>query len=199
MAKTLVNEIGVLAADEAEAWEGPHFRDALIYREKEPPGRDVWVGRSGVSGRTIEIVHHVNDDDESKIQGILKGLGDSEADGQLAWAAFDLSCRTPGGCGLESHRFNAGDLKLEFARKSERMEIRQIAVAHVALKRRALEKWLEDECGPRMKRYSCGVERRALKVKTQSGLVLEGPIWRLDRRKRILLRAGLPGTVWQRA
>ncbi len=97
------------------------------------------------------------------------GFSDSGREGDLAWAAFDLSCVTAGGWRLASQRMNAGDLSLEFGRKSERMNVRQIAVAHLALKRMSLEKWLEEQSRPWMKRYRRVGEVTTVTMATSDG------------------------------
>jgi hypothetical protein len=119
------------------------------------------------------------------------GFSDSGREGELAWAAFDLSCVTAGGWRLASQRMNAGDLRLEFGRKSERMSVRQIAVAHLALKRMPLEKWLEEQSRPWMKRYRRVGEVAAISMPMSDGRVLEGVSCRLERRKLMIWGSGM--------
>ena len=60
--------------------------------------------------RTIEIVHHVYEDEESKLDLVREGLRDSSREEGLEWAGFYMSCRTAAGWLMESHRLNSGDL-----------------------------------------------------------------------------------------
>jgi hypothetical protein len=184
--EALVAEIGQLAANEAEECGDDRFRSAFLYSEPEPPGRDVFLGISSVSGRTFEIVHHVYPGEASKMKELRERFSDSACEAELAWAAFDLTCATAGGWRLASHRMNAGDLGLEFARKSERMSLRQIAVAHLALKRMPLEKWLDEQIRPWMKRYSRVGDAAAVTIPTIDGRVLEGVSCRLQRRRLMI-------------
>ena len=71
------------------------------------------------------------------------GLTDTSANQELAWSAFDLSCKTPPGWRLQSQLLNAGDLSLTFEKERHWLLVRQIAVAHLALKRMPLAKWHE--------------------------------------------------------
>jgi hypothetical protein len=225
MREAMVAEVGELAAEEAEACGEERFENAILYLEPEPPGRDVWVGFSRVSGRTFEIIHHVYPREASKIRelrgesgdveknsaltptlslstrrrgkrgkegrGDWAGFSDSAREGELAWAAFDLSCVTGGGWRLASQRMNAGDLSLEFGRKSERMSVRQIAVARLALKRMALEKWLEEQSRPWMKRYRRVGEVAVISMAASDGRGLEGVSCCLERRKLMIWGSGM--------
>jgi len=239
MREAMVAEIGALAAEEAEACGEGAFGSGMLYREPEPPGRDVWVGVSGVSGRTFEVVYHVYPGEESRMRGLRVeseeknstltstddsagedtggtrlrveknsaltptvslstrrggervGFSDCGREGELAWAAFDLSCVSAGGWRLASQRMNAGDLRLEFGRKSERMSVRQIAVAHLALKRMPVEKWLEEQVRPWMKRYRRVGEVAAVSMATSDGRVLDGVSCRVERRKLMVWGSGM--------
>jgi hypothetical protein len=189
--QALVAEIGQLAANEAEACGDERFGKSLLYMEPEPSGRDVWLGLSSASGRTFEVVHHVYPGEASKMKELRERFSDCAREGELAWAAFDLSCTTAGGWRLALHRMNAGDLSLEFGRKSERMSVRQIAVAHLALKRMPLERWLDEQIRPWMKRYRRVGEAPAVMVATSDGRVLEGVSCRLERRRLMIWGAGM--------
>jgi hypothetical protein len=193
--QAMVEEVGRLAADEAVECKGECCQDALLYSEADPPGRDVWLGTSRASGRTIEIVHHVYKGEESNMDYLLKGLRDSSREDELAWATFDLSCRTAGGWRLESHRLNAGDLSLVFARKSERTAVRQIAVAQLALKRMTIERWLQEQVRPRLQRFRQVTAPTPVKIATGDGRLLDGLSCRLDRRKRFMWNRVLPAMM----
>jgi hypothetical protein len=188
--RAMIDEVGRLAADEAKAVKCDGYQNALRYSEAEPPGRDVWVGTSWVSGRTIEMVHHVFEGEESRMDDLLRDL----RDGDFGWAVFGLSCRAAAGWRLESHRLNAGDLSLEFGRKRERMSVRQVAVAHLALKRMPIERWLEEQIRPRMKRFRQAGECQVVKIET-----MEGVSCRLERRLLARWKVGLPASICQAA
>jgi hypothetical protein len=188
--RVLVDEVGTLAADEAETSEAKDWRDGWLYVEPKPPGRDVWVATSVVSGRTIEIVHHVYEDEESKLDSVREDLRDSSRDAGLKWSVFDLSCRSAAGWRLESHRLNAGDLSLEFCQGRERVVVRQIAVAHLALKRMTIERWLEEQMSARMSRY-----RPMGEVARVTMNALEGVGRRFERRRQLLWNTGLPAKM----
>jgi hypothetical protein len=151
--RVLVEEVGTLAAESAQVCKSDHRKGAMLFTEPQPPGRDVWVAWGNVSGRTIEVVHHVRDDESSQMEQLRRDLTDSEPTGDLAWAVFDLSCRTPRDWRLDSMLLNAGDMRLTFAKDSQRSSVRQLAVAHLALKLMALDKWLAQQQRPHKRDY----------------------------------------------
>jgi hypothetical protein len=154
--KTMIAEVGRLAADEAVDDSG---RDAggweagRLYIEPQPPGRDVWAALSPTSGRTVELVYHAHRRDRILQQRLLPALAD-QSPGVMEWSVFDLSCRAPAGLELVAQRLNAGDLSLTFGDGRKAMaSVRQIALASLALKRQPLEKWLVQQVRLRSKYY----------------------------------------------
>jgi hypothetical protein len=149
----MIEEVGTLAAEEAQVCPSDCWKGAMLFTEPQPPGRDVWVAWGNVSGRTIELVHHVVDGEASYLEQLRRDLTDSEPAGELAWAVFDLSCTTPPDWRLDSMRLNAGDMRLSFTNNSHRSSVRQLAIAHLALKRMSLDKWLAQEQRPHENNY----------------------------------------------
>jgi hypothetical protein len=142
----LIEEIGHLAAAEAHPIDSPTWPGAILYTEPDPPGRDVFLAQSAISGRTVELVHNVTADEISQMDSLRASLSDSQPSQETNWSVFDLSCRIPAGWQLESHLLTAGDLKLNFTRGKNHLSLRQIAVAQLALKRMPLDRWLADHC-----------------------------------------------------
>ena len=97
-----------LASDEARSCPTGLWKSAMLYLELAPPGRDVWVAHSTVSGRTIEIVCHVDENDDRCIDDLLLSLTDYPSDGPLPWAVFDLSCQTPANWRLTADAIERG-------------------------------------------------------------------------------------------
>jgi hypothetical protein len=145
--RAMRDEVGKLAADEArphplERGAGP---GSLIYIEPDPPGRDVFVAHSGVSGRAIEIVRHIQRRERTLHDEILPTLIDAPADEPRRWAVFDLACIVPSRFRLVHHRLNAGDLTLSFEAGRETLTVRQVALAGLALSRLPIERWLTNQ------------------------------------------------------
>jgi hypothetical protein len=147
--RVLRDEVGRSAAAQAAPLEiaGNAWVGSTLFLEPEPPGRDVWVARSTVSERVIEIVHHVRRRDRLLRDAIVPALIDTAPDSPQPWAVFDLVCTIPAGYELKSHRLNTGDLGLTFARKRATLAVRQIALAEMALKRMPLNHWLAAQLG----------------------------------------------------
>ena len=207
----LRDEVGQLAADEAVAIGPPgggggggggagEWSACTVYIEPEPPGRDVFVGVSGASGRLVQIVAHVGESparDRAARDAVLASLTDAPADGERPWAVFGLSCRVPREFRLRSHQLLAGDLCLTFDRAGGRrgeLLVREIAVAELALKRRTLRQWLERQCLARRRYYRpAGTEPEQLALADSSG---ESPISGLRtvlrRRRRFFFMRNLP-------
>lgn len=163
--KTMIAEVGRLAADEAVdgavngAVDGGvlsspvDWQAGRLYTEPKPPGRDVWLALSPVSRRTVEFVYHAHRRDRILVQRLLPKLVDQPA-GVMEWSVFDLSCRSPAHLELIGQRLNAGDLSLTFGdRKKIEVTARQIALASLALKRQTLESWLAGQIDLRRKYY----------------------------------------------
>jgi hypothetical protein len=141
--RAMVDEVGQLAADEATSWpKSERWSVGRLYVEPDPPGRDVFVARSGVTGRLLQVVYHAARRDRVLSDRVVPGIADTPADAPQPWSVFELSCVVPAGWALRSHRLNAGDLRLGFARRRGTLAVRQIAVAELALKRLSLDRWL---------------------------------------------------------
>jgi hypothetical protein len=189
--KALVDEVGQLAAQFAKPVSTDQWKSSLIFTEPDPPGRDVWLASGNVSGRTMELVHHVAIDEPSQMESFRCHLTDLPPTGELSWSVFDLSCKTPAGYRLESKLLNAGDLRLTFANDSEPLTVRQIAVAHLALKTMPLEKWLEQQQLPYEKNYRLADPPSPIRfTETLHGLACQ-----LHRRRKLWQRR-LPAEIY---
>jgi hypothetical protein len=187
--QTMREEVGMLAAAEAVEWPaqgreadrpdamswGRKWEVSLLYLEPEPPGRDVWLGFSRESGRAVQVTHHANRREMILAQALLPALADLPQDGMLPWSVFELSCRVPAEMRLERHVLNAGDLSLIFAGGGRNVLVRQLAVAHLALKRLSLEKWLQQQMSIRRRHYRVkgGVEEVEVGVEGGRGTSAE--------------------------
>lgn len=198
--QAMKEEVGSLAAQEArpvvpagaaepeQAWTG-----SLMFTEPEPPGRDVWVARSKVSGRTVELVYHSRRGEHMLADTVLPTLVDVPAAEPTPWSVFELSCIVPPGMQLERQQLNAGDLSLSFAGTGERrgadVTVRQVAVAQLALKRMPLDRWLLQQQRLQGKHYApAGVSSDAMvQVGGEGG---QRPLEGVKRRSRRRLRFG---------
>jgi len=145
----LRDEVGQLAATEATQFpveeDGDCWQSPLLYTEPEPPGRDVFSVYSRTSHRLLQIAYHAHRRERILADSILPTLADLPVDRATLWSIFDLSCVIPGGMNLQSQQLNAGDLGLTFSDRFNRVNIRQIAVADLALKRQSLDAWITDQ------------------------------------------------------
>ena len=204
VADAMRREVGRLAAAEAIpqsqiANPKSEIGIALLYREPDPPGRDVWVGHSPASDRLIQVVAHVRDGrrrgEVSLAADVLPTLADAPPDGPRRWSVFELSCVAPAGFDLDGHALNAGDLSLTFAaRRSplasllgppERMTVRQVAVASVALSRRPIAGWVAAQREGHKKFYRLrSAATRPLSMRADDGRPLAGLSSVVPRRRR---------------
>ncbi len=140
--QAMTGEVGKLAADASRTFApGGAWTVGRLFVEPEPPGRDVWVGHSIVSGRLMQISYPSKKVSSALAADVLAHLLDQPADQPMRWAIFDLQCAAPGGFNLLTHRLNAGDLALTFSSGREQLTVRQIGPASVALQRQPLEAW----------------------------------------------------------
>ena len=141
-------EVGRLAADEATRFDPPgDWAATLFYEEPTPPGRDVFVGVSNVSGRVVQVVRPARRRDPVLKNVILPALADAAPGESRRWAIFDLDVEVPPGYGLLTHRLAAGDLQLTLAKRDGRrtlpLVVRQVRPASLALSRLPVERWLK--------------------------------------------------------
>jgi hypothetical protein len=142
--RAMAAEVGRLAADEAQPLQlsQDQWPGSLLYVERKPPGRDVWVARSAASGRLIELILHSGRRERVLADELLPTLSDQDPAGAMRWCVYDFTCTVPAGFRLQSHTLNAGDLTLTFANHRRCLTVRRIAVAQLALRHIAMEGWL---------------------------------------------------------
>ena len=195
--RTMVDEVGQLAAAEARAWSPPagEWTSPLLYVEPDPPGRDVWVGYSPASGRLLSVACPVRRREHVLAKVILPTLADLPLDRAAPWSVFDLSLVVPGGFALAERRLNAGDLSLSFAdRRGAKVSVRQVAVAELALRRRPLDGWLADQQrGDRRHHRPAGPAADV--TVTVAGRALAGRCGHLRRRRRFALATWRPSSL----
>ena len=149
-------QVGALSAREATPFAMPagDWAASLLFREPEPPGRDVWVGLSRSTRRSVEIaLHRHRPADATRLADVLlASLVDVPADQPRDWRVFDLHARVPAGYRLVAHKLAAGDLRLTFVREERighglvrrvPLTVRQVRPARLALARRTLAEWLK--------------------------------------------------------
>jgi hypothetical protein len=183
-------EVGQLALKVASQAPSRVTGDSsLLYLDDDPPGRDVWIGYSSESRRAIEIIYHARRRDRVLAETLLPTLAQSPVDQATAWSIFDLSCQTPPGFRLASHRLVAGDLTLNFSRGPrgrDRLTLRQIAVAQLALSRRHLSDWLVDQQQTLLPHYRPAGTLREIKLAV-AGRELDGFARDAEKLKRFIL------------
>lgn len=146
--RSLRDEVGQLAAAEAADYKMPgagEWAVSRLYLDRDPPGRDVWVGHSKSSDRVLQVVHHDQRRGTAFSDTLLPSLTDTPADEPKHWSIFDLSLITPPGISVQWYRFNAGDLSLGLADGKKVTIIRQIGPAVLALGRQSLLGWLTQQ------------------------------------------------------
>lgn len=145
-AKVLREEVGELEAKKATPDALGDWVSPLLYRDNEPPGRDLWIAYSKKTSRLFQVVYHAHQRDDVLRQKLLPTLVDGSLDDQLSWSVFELSCRTPPGMHLAKQRLNAGDLSLSFEGPGRRVAtVRQIAPAKLALARWPMARWIAEQ------------------------------------------------------
>ncbi len=156
--KAIAGEIGAAGVDElampgnSRMWESP-----MLFEDRDPPGRDVWVAYGAESGRLFELVYHAHRRDQLLAQNLAPTLLEDYAPARRDWSIFDLSCSVPGEMGLIRHRLNLGDMALMFGGtvggRKHALCVRQIGPAKLALSRRPLDRWIAEQASWRGTRY----------------------------------------------
>jgi hypothetical protein len=192
--RAMRDEVGKLAADQAKPHPMPDdvWAGSLLYLEEDPPGRDVWVGYSKLTGRALKLTRHTRHRERVLPETILPMLDDTPPDQPQSWAVFELSCRTPQGLLLQSQKLLAGDLGLRFALKRQSATVRQIAVASLALQRMPMDKWIGEQQRATGKHYRPVGVFSDVATTTADGRELTGRQRRMRRRRRFFHMRWLP-------
>ncbi|HBC88455.1 MAG TPA: hypothetical protein DCZ94_16020 [Lentisphaeria bacterium] len=128
------------------------------FEEKDSGKKTVWWGYS-VEGQIIleiiisELVEPAAY--EWIISNVLPSVKVFKPEEEWTWRIFSAQFKVPAGFILESHKLNNGDMSLCFRRpRKERLILRQVYPAELALSRRALEKWFENSPFSERRRFS---------------------------------------------
>jgi hypothetical protein len=193
----LRDEVGALASAEAvEIDRGEAWQACNLYTERDPPGRDVFVGYSTTSKRLLQVVYHVPKGGRDRVfaDAVLPTLADESDEAIQKWSVYELSCRVPRQFSLQSQRLLAGDLSLSFAgdRGRKVLLVRQIAVAHVALQRTKLDQWLRRQQSLSRQQYRPSKIQEPEALTTDDGRKLVGLRGTMHRRRRFFFLRSLP-------
>lgn len=220
--KMMVREVGKLANAEARPLklEDPAWSANRLYVDPKPPGRDVWIGFSARSGRSLELVYHARHRDTVLGNSLVPGLADVtclkdelgrekdqpagndkaqvlayESSGQCPWSIFDLSLMVPGSMKLADQSMLAGDLKLSFVGPRQRLLVRQVAPASEAIKRQKLEQWLGQILRGQKKLYRRSGKVQPIAIEIGDGRLLEGCQVIMVRRRRFFWKWNEPAVL----
>jgi hypothetical protein len=186
-------EVGELAAREAEQFSLHSWATSLLFLEPEPPGRDVWVGNGPASDRLLTITSNCQRRDRVLAEQVLPSVQEQAIDAPWLWSIFGLRCIVPATFRLQGHRLNAGDLNLSFAREKERIGVRQVAVASLALRHKPLERWVAQHQRKRNE-FKILTEPREVSVDLRNHSA-RGLLATAHRRRRYMLLRSLPAVV----
>ncbi len=190
--KLMHDEVGQLAAAQAVDHPMPeHWTVSRLFIEPEPPGRDVWLGYSTISGRAVQLTHHAHRRERVLAEVLLPTLEDQAELDPRPWSVLDLSCRVPRNLMLQKPLLFAGDLGLRFVDKKQQVTVRQVAPASVALKRMPIERWLRQQQISERKHYRPAREHEPVVLTTEDGRQLKGVCAILPRRRRFIWKRTL--------
>jgi hypothetical protein len=195
--RAMRGEVGTLAAEEARAASDERWAGAKLYVERDPPGRDVFVGYSPASQRIVQLVCHIEKPRRDRLlsEKLLPALTDRAAEDEQLWSVFGLSCRLDRSFRLESHKLLAGDLSLSFSdvtKPRREVVVRQIGVAQLALQRVPIAQWLWRQQSTRAKHYRAVKEQDAIELTACDGRTLKGVRGASRRRRRFFFMRRLP-------
>jgi len=159
-----------------------------------------WYGYSEPGELLLGVkVNGVLPDDmlDQVLHQVLPSLRVSPADGETVWSMHDVTLVSPPGFALSQKHLFMGDVALEFRRgKHERLMLRQVYPADLALQRRPFERWLANYPFTehrKLRKNSTTVEKwKAPKQEGLVGLKREG-------RKRLGFPLGLVAPRWTHA
>jgi hypothetical protein len=116
---------------------------------KEGESRSVWYGWSLDAGIALECVVTNLTDEEARDEVLnvsVAGLQVTSAGEPCRWSLYGIGFVSPAGFELEKKHLYSGDIALQFKAGKERVLLRQVYPAKLAVSRRKLERWLD--CSP---------------------------------------------------
>lgn len=162
----------------------------------------IWHCRSCGRVMVAQVVGQARDNVADVAAAMFGSMCDHSEDGWDVWALYDLVAAVPESFRLAAHKLMSGQLRLEFARRGERIRIERWGLANVARKRFTLKEWMEHATEAPAHRAPAreGAEIQGHEGVTARGRV-RGPI-ALVRAVRDALPSLRPGTrydaqVWE--
>jgi hypothetical protein len=132
---------------EAAPWGGDFDRAVYLpdIESSEGVRSSVWYGYSEQADQALELMinNYAGEEALRRIRDVtLPSLGVTPADAPTLWAVFRTSFIAPAGFELGEHQLNLGHVALAFYRNKERLLLRQMYPARLALRRMGLEDWM---------------------------------------------------------
>ncbi len=147
------------------------------------------VSRCGECGRVMILRVFAGDDRgplHETAARIFQSLRDHPADGKSRWNLYGLCFDVPEGYRLSTFELKTGRLRFDFAHRGSQIMVARAALAHMVLKDRTLEMWM-DEALPKLFRDFV-VERTKDTFRGHSALVYTGRYKLRLRVFRLILR-----------
>lgn len=126
--------------------QGGGFMHAMA-AEGGDEGRGVWHGWAGGSGLMVELAYNAAAEDAARVvrEQVIPAMATAHSPRGERWAVFDAVFHVPEGFRLVEHRLHLGDMALHLVGEGgDRLMLRQVYPASLALGRRSLRKWLAD-------------------------------------------------------
>ncbi len=138
---------------------------------REEAEKTVWWGYSSDCSVLIEVIL-TNLTDRKKndwfIKYSLPKLKVFSQNEKWLWQIYSARFLIPAGYILNKHRLSVGDIALDFFKnKSDRLLVRQVYPAKLALERRSLPAWLRDEVFKRHRKFKVINDDKNIKLKSK--------------------------------
>lgn len=141
--------------------------DAGQLKRKSRSQTAIWYGFSQTARLLLEVVINAAAGDDvvrTLRKEVLASLRACPVDGPTAWSLFDTNFVSPAGFDVRNKRINLGDVALEFVSSGQRIVVRQVYPAQLALQRRGLEKWLNDWPFQQRRRFKAAEDPKMLDI-----------------------------------
>jgi hypothetical protein len=138
---------------------------------REEAKKTVWWGYSSSCNLILEVILTSLTDFKKNdwfIKNSLPKIKISSKNEDTLWQIFSARFLIPSGYQLKHHRLTLGDITLDFIKsKTERLLVRQVYPAKLALDRRPLPGWLRDVVFKRHRRFKATNDDKSLHKKSR--------------------------------
>ena len=152
---------------------GKDALETFAWRAEENAYGAAWLCKQ--CGRVV-ITQVIGPVDNAKLrqlaEKVIATVTDHPTDGWTTWAAYDFVAQVPEDFALNKQKMMTGLIEFSFVRETEKITVARWGMANVALRRRSLDAWAQQQLGKSLRLY--GPESESIEYRGHPALALIG-------------------------